>query len=426
MRLLGKETNQMSSSQSVVFDPQERRILTLASASHFLTHFFMLVFPALVIPISTDLGIPIASALTLSFWMYLLYGLLALGWGFISDHWGHRWAMSSGLVVGGIGLALAGLAHSFLLLSAAFALVGIGSSAYHPSGTALVSQGVRQRGRALGINGIWGNAGIASAPLVVGILGFAIGWRIALEILGGIGVLIGLAAMATPFSVERGTDRAAVNRLEQRAGLRLFAVFCIGLIFGGFMYRSFTLILPTFLETRLQGLISGVQGALANLLPGRSSVSVDTLTANVIASIVYIVGIVGQTLGGRAADRFSLKWIYLIFFSASLPFIVLAQLSQSVLMIPMAGLYVFFALGMQPIENSLIAALTPARWRSVSYGVKFTLNFGAGSFAVMLMSAVSSRFGVGNSLWVVACFVVLVVLNTTLFLFLSRGQEIRQ
>ncbi|HUX20447.1 MAG TPA: MFS transporter [Spirochaetia bacterium] len=102
----------MTETLQVVFDAQERRILVFASASHFLTHFFMLVFPALVIPISTDLGIPVASALALSFWMYLLYGLLALAWGYMSDRWGHRWAMSSGLVIGGIGLALAGIAHA--------------------------------------------------------------------------------------------------------------------------------------------------------------------------------------------------------------------------------------------------------------------------------------------------------------------------
>jgi MFS family permease len=192
------------------------------------------------------------------------------------------------------------------------------------------------------------------------------------------------------------------------------------------MYRGFTLILPTFLEARLSSLTFGVRTAISSFLPSHSTVSIDTLTANVIAGIVYIVGIVGQVLGGRVADRFSLKWGYLTFFIAALPFIVLTELTRSAVLIPMAGLYVFFSFGMQPIENSLIAALTPARWRSVSYGVKFTLSFGAGSLAVMLMSAVSSRYGVGSSLWVVVIFVVLVILNTIVFLAMSRGQEIRQ
>lgn len=416
----------MTEEQAPRLDVQERRILLFTSSAHFLTHFFMLVFPALVIPIGQDLGVPVAAALNISFWMYLLYGVLALGWGFISDHWGHRWAMASGLIIAGAGLALAGTARSFLLLSLSFALVGIGGAAYHPSGTALASQGVRRRGRALGIIGVWGNVGIASAPVVVGILGFLVGWRLTLEILGAVGMIIGIFALATPFSVDRGSDRATLSRVEGKAAGILFGVFCVGLIFGGFSYRSFTLILPAFLETRLAGLTSGIHAAVASIVPHHSGIGVDSLTANLIAGVVYLVAIFGQLVGGRVADRFSLKWAYLSFFVFALPFIVLASLLHTFALIPMAGLYVFFALGMQPIENSLIATLTPPRWRSLSYGVKNTVGFGAGSFAVTLMSAVGSRFGIDSSLWVVAIFVVLVILNQSLFLFLSRGRAIRQ
>jgi MFS family permease len=417
----------MATGNTIRLDADERRILVFASSAHFFTHFFMLVFPALVVPISRDLGIPAAQALIIGFWMYLLYGVLAIGWGFISDHWGHRWSMASGMVIAGFGLLLAGLARSPAIMAAAFSIVGIGCSSYHPSGTALVSQGVRQRGRALGINGIWGNAGIASVPFVVGFMSFGLGWRPALIILGLLGAILGVLSFIVPFAVERGTDRAARPAAgERKSILPLFLVLCVGLVFGGFMYRGFTLILPTFLETRLATFTGGIHQFVSRLFPTGNGIPVDTLTADVIASLVYVIGMVGQVAGGRIADRFSLKWSYFFFFALSLPFILLTSIIPTPLLIAAAGLYVFFALGMQPIENSLIATLTPARWRSVSYGIKFTLNFGAGSFAVMLMSAVGSRYGIQNSMWVVAGFVVLVVLNTGLFLVLSRGQEIRQ
>ena len=38
-------------------DANERRILVLTSAAHYFTHFFVLVFPALVMPISRDLSL---------------------------------------------------------------------------------------------------------------------------------------------------------------------------------------------------------------------------------------------------------------------------------------------------------------------------------------------------------------------------------
>jgi hypothetical protein len=80
---------------------------------------------------------------------------------------------------------------------------------------------------------------------------------------------------------------------------------------------------------------------------------------------------------------------------------------------------------MQPIENSLLAYLTPARWRSVSYGAKFTLTFGAGAFAVKIVGAVEQGYGIDSVIFLVAGFLILVILSVGVFLRLSRGQSIR-
>jgi MFS family permease len=407
-------------------NPQERRILFFCSATHFLTHFYVLVFPALVMPMSRDLGLPIAAVLNISFWMYLLYGLLALGWGWISDHLGHKWAMNTGIILAAGGFVLAGLVRSLPLISASFALVGIGCSAYHPAGLALVSQGIRKRGRAMGINGVWGNVGMASAPFVSGLLTYFIGWSRGVVILGAAGLLVGIAGLLTPFSIERGTEVKKVEKLDSGTAVRLFVVFCAGVLFAGLMYRSFTLILPAFLESRL----GGVTQSLRNIVTRRFSSVEDlpafqTLVATLIATGVYVLGIFGQALGGRVADRHSLKWSYFIFYCAALPFVLASAFLENALLIPAAGMFVLFAVGMQPIENSLLAFLTPVRWRSMSYGIKFTLTFGAGSFAVKIVSAVQSSYGISSVIILVAGFLAMVILCVGVFLLLSRGQEIR-
>ena len=407
-------------------NPQERRILFFSSATHFFTHFYVLVFPALVMPMSRDLGLPIATVLNISFWMYLLYGLLALGWGWISDRLGHKWAMNTGIILAAAGFVLAGLVRSLPLISASFALVGIGCSAYHPSGLALVSQGIRKRGRAMGINGVWGNVGMASAPFVAGLLSYLIGWRRGVVILGAVGLLVGIAAVLTPFSIERGSEVKKVEKLASGTAVRLFVIFCVGVLFAGLMYRSFTVILPAFLESRL----GDVSQSFRNLL-SRKFASVEdlpaflTLVATFIATGVYVLGIFGQALGGRVADRYSLKWAYFLFFCAALPFILAAALLENALLIPAAGMFVLFTVGMQPIENSLVAFLTPARWRSMSYGIKFTITFGAGSFAVKIVGAVQQSYGIGSVIFLVAGFLALVILCVGVFLGLSRGQVIR-
>jgi len=405
---------------------QERKILFFTSITHFLTHFYVLVFPALVMPISRDFGLPIATVLNISFWMYLLYGLLALAWGWVSDHWGHKWAMACGILLASFGFVLAGIVRSVALVTVAFAMVGVGSSAYHPSGIALVSQGIRERGRAMGINGVWGNVGIASVPFVVGLLNYLIGWRTGLIALGSVGVAVGIASLATPFSIQKHSDVISVKKLESRVALRLFIVFCFGVTFAGFMYRSYTVILPVFFEARLGNISQLFQNLISERVSEVKNVpAFQTLVANLIATCVYLLGIIGQVIGGRVADRHSLKWAYFISFSCALPFIAAVVLLQNVFLIPAAGFFLLFVLGIQPIENSLLAYLTPARWRSMSYGIKFTLTFGAGAFAVKLVSLVEGRYGIGGGMYLAGGFLVLVIVCVSLFIFLSRGYTIR-
>jgi MFS family permease len=74
---------------------EEQKILALTCFSHFLSHFNMLIFPALVIPLSAHLDISIGQTIEISFWMYLMYGLTALPWGLAADKWGAKPLLAS-------------------------------------------------------------------------------------------------------------------------------------------------------------------------------------------------------------------------------------------------------------------------------------------------------------------------------------------
>ena len=66
---------------------REFRILTATCYGHFMSHFNMLVFPAVVLPLAGRLKMDMAYILDLSFWMYCLFGITALPWGMIADRW---------------------------------------------------------------------------------------------------------------------------------------------------------------------------------------------------------------------------------------------------------------------------------------------------------------------------------------------------
>jgi MFS family permease len=399
-------------------DPNQRRILVFTSAAHFLTHFFVLVFPALVMPISRDLSMEPARVIPLSFPMYLCYGVLAIPWGYLSDRFGPRWILGAGMLIAGAGFTAAGLTRSAEQLSIALAVIGVGCSAYHPSGLALLSKGMHGRGRALGINGLWGNAGIAAAPLAAGALTYALGWKSALLAFGFTGIALGLLCFAVPFSVS-ASDLQRGTVVERRQAVRYFLILCAAMIFSGLMYRGYTIILPTFFEAKLSDFSLFASDSV------RLSSDTHTFAAAIITSGVYLVGMAGQLLGGRVADRFELRWAYLAFFASALPFLLLMSIVEGLPLVLMAGGFVLFSLGMQPIENSLVAVLSPPQWRSVSYGIKFTLVFGAGSLAVYLVGFLNGRFVLDALILLLVAFLAGVITMISVLLIASRKVSLR-
>jgi MFS family permease len=136
---------------------------------------------------------------------------------------------------------------------------------------------------------------------------------------------------------------------------------------------------------------------------------------------LFASGIAGQYLGGMIADNRELRASYLAFHLASLPLLVLVSRLDQLPLLVASSLYVFFALGMQPIENSLFASLTPERWRSTAYGLKFVLTFGVGSSAVWMVRSVAASYG-WTSVYAVLSGVVVLLLGCIglLFAFTSR------
>ena len=88
-----------------------------------------------------------------------------------------------------------------------------------------------------------------------------------------------------------------------------------------------------------------------------------------------------------------------------------------------AAVYVFFSLGMQPIENSLIAALTPHRWRSTSFAIKFILSFGVGASAVYIIGPIKRTFSLETVYIFLAGSTALLVVSIVVLLVASRRVE---
>lgn len=397
------------------FSREERNILLLTCPTHFLCHFFILVFPAVTIPMTKSLGIPLEDVLKLSFLMYLSYGLFALPVGLLVDHWQAKGMLVIGLLLMGTGYLLSGLRPDPSTLYLSLGIVGVGASVYHPAGMALISKTVRRRGYALGINGVFGNLGIATAPLVTGLLTWLTSWETAFVILGFTGVGTGIALAFVP--VDEAID-PVVSRSDGDGTnlIKYFLILCLALVCGGIAYRGNMILLPAYFELKTTFFHDAIASLSFIKLAGTA-----TLAATILTSLVLMTGMFGQVFGGKLADRIDLRRAYLLVHGASLPFILLMAFTSEYLLALCAGAYVFFSLGMQPVENSLIAAFTPRRWRSTSFAMKFILNFGVGASVIYIVGPIKNAFSVETVYVFLAGVTLVLVLSIVTLLFTSRS-----
>ncbi len=282
----------------------DRRILVVTCFGHFLSHVNMLVFPALVLPLAARLELSMAAVLAISFWMYLLFGVTALPWGMLTDRWGAPCL----LFLYHTGAALSCVAAALWIddptrLSLALAALGLFSGIYHPAGLGWISRRLERVSIGLGYNGMFGNLGIAVAPLLAGILNYLWGPEMAYVAVAGLNVVGALSVLLSP----REKDGDAADDGAERDGGMLgpFLILLVAMMLGGLVYRGATVILPAYFEVESHRIFE----QLAAWAGGVS----ENVAATAIASLVFAVGIFGQYTGGRVAERFELKRGYLVY-----------------------------------------------------------------------------------------------------------------
>jgi FSR family fosmidomycin resistance protein-like MFS transporter len=364
----------------------ERNVILLTGVGHFSTHFLELMFPTVAVYLAADTGVPLGKVLSWSFFGYLLFGIGALPAGLLGDRIGSRLMLIAGMAGMGVFAIAAGEATSGTALTICLAGIGLFASFYHPVGMSLITRVVSARGRALGINGIFGNLAIAVTPIITAVLCETVGWQHAYSVAGYL--LCAIAAFCAFFPIDEPPLQHALSEPPALNGrLLLFAVLLVAATLGGISYRGNTLVQPAYFAER-----------------------VSTFGFGAITSIVYLVGIGGQYLGGRLADRHDLRWLYFFFHAITLPALLAMTVLEGTPLIGAAMLFVFFSLGMQPIENSLVAHVTPARWRATAYGIKFVFTFGVGALGVLLVEWAQNEGGLS---FAIACLAGVVALLLT-------------
>ncbi len=391
----------------------ERHVLVTTCFGHFMSHFNMLAFPALILPLTMRFGMEMSQVLKIPFLMYLLFGITALPWGIIADRRGVVSLFRVYYIGAGCSSLAAGIwLDSSIGLTLALAFLGLFSGIYHPVGLGLISKEFTRVSLGMGYNGMFGNLGLAASPLLIGLINWLHGPRTAYLFLG----VLNLFGVALMFFFPLQSGKGALKRTHKKANgtLKPFLILLAAMMFGGIVYRGATVILPAYFELKT----TGIYHWLTTFFQLKTAIS-PNLLATTITSLIFLTGMAGQYTGGRLAEHFDTRFCYLVFHILTIPAAFLIAIAADIPLICLATVYLFFLLGMQPIENTLVASLTPQRLHHSAFGLKFILTFGIGALAVLMAKSIQASYGIetvfaalgGISILLVS--VILVLIRTT-------------
>jgi MFS family permease len=369
----------------------------------------MLLYPTVVLTLERQFSLTYGELLSLSVPGAFLYGICALPAGWLGDRWSAEYMMVIFYVGSGLAAILTGLATDPLGIAAGLTLIGLFGAIYHPVGLAWLVRNAENRGRALGLNGLFGSVGVGSASLVAASLTTIAGWRAAFIVPGALCLALGAAlwlSVRARLVVAATHDRKPQAEPGRDAIVRAFIVLSVTMLCAGLTWHALTVVMPKLFEQRLPMITQG-----------------STVMVGVVVSLVFALSAATQLLGGWVADRFSLKWAYVMSWSLQIPLLLALAYAWELPLI-LAMILVFCTVVIStPVENALLVRYTPGRWRATAFGAKFVLSLGLGSLGLPLVALVHERTGDFFWLFVILSGLALTIAATGLLLPADRQQQ---
>ncbi|MGI9420742.1 MAG: MFS transporter [Geminicoccaceae bacterium] len=388
--------------------PIANRTMAYINVGHSFSHLVILLYPTVVLALEPIWNIGFARLLPLGFAGYLLFGLAALPAGWLGDRWDSAKMIVIFFLGTGAACILAGLTAGPVSMALALTLIGLFASIYHPVALAWVVGASERPGRALGVNGVFGAVGTASAALLAGFLADVVHWRAAFILPGVVCMLVGLFFMRDlrlgRARMVRGAYRPSAASEPEGGMLRGLILMLSAILFTGMIFQMNAVGLPKIFQLRLG-----------------DEVGAGVMTAGALVSVVYLISTMGQLIGGHLADRFDERRLYMASYALQIGLTASAAMTGNLFLLAIVALAVSVQTGTQPVENCLMARYTPTAWRATIYGLKFVVALGLSALGVPLIAYIFAETGSFDGVfWSMAVFSAIAV---TISLLLPAGQR---
>jgi MFS family permease len=387
------------------------REIVFINTAHTITHYSLLILPTAVLAMAVPggpFGESYGPILALATGMFVLYGLLSLPQGWLAQRFGRKILMTAFFLGVAAGLIGAGFAHSPTMLAIALAFAGGFAAIYHPIGTTMLVEAAGDKpGRSIGVNGVFGNLGVALAPVVTAFLANAVGWRAAFIAPGLFCAAVGLLWMRTPLVPAHlhHVNRRPFPPIPRHLVYRAVLVLMLIAMSSGLVFNAFTLLLPKLLQERLAG--------NATLLP----------LVGLAAFLVTLCGALTQFSVGRMIDRNTLKRVFLPVSIVLAPAMLALSFAQGWLVLPLAGAVAASIFGQVTVNETMAARYISPALRARIYSVRFFVGFLGAAAAAPVVSTLYERTSSVAAVTTVLAVFSVVTLGCALF-FPNRKEEL--
>ncbi|MGE0421036.1 MAG: MFS transporter [Reyranellaceae bacterium] len=283
----------MSQSGQPAGKGREIRIVGLVCAAHFVSHYHLLLLPPVFEVVRTELGVSNLALGAVLTAFNVISALLQTPAGFLVDRVGARPMLIGGMMIGIVALLLAATFPTYWMLIAAYALLGLANTVYHPADYSILSSTItaNKAGRAFSFHTFSGFFGSGVAPACVLFCAAYAGWQGAYYAAAGLAAIVvaALVIWGAPLSVGAVARRAANASTSGRAGLDL-------LLSAPILRNLFFFVLLA-----LSG--GGIQ-AFSVVALGQIN-GTPASTANIALSAYLLLSALGVLVGGLLADRTS-------------------------------------------------------------------------------------------------------------------------
>ena len=383
-----------------LFNIEASRNLTLPdmyiNIGHFLDHFMMLIFAKAAFDAGRHFGLGYDEIIIYGTLGLFLFGAAAPLAGWLAD----KYSRSIIIIIYPFGVSLGAflcfLSSSPIMLGFSIGVIGFFAAIFHPVGIAMLIRDSKKVGFRLGVNGVWGNMGVAAAPVLTGFIILNSNWQLSFLVPSLICLIFGLVQLRGFKEIdikEEKTKQKISNGLVQGWKIVLLSLTMTTLA-GGFIFGSLTFLVPRIFEVNLSG------------------ISVDIAITGLLAGIVYAIASFSQVGVGYLIDRYSPKIILGFVGIGQFFLIYLSSLYIDYALFFVMLMALFFVFGQVPITDAILVRYVDDRWRARILSIKFLINLCAGASVLPLVSLfLGYGYNFSDLLMILSCLAIFVVIS---------------